>query len=261
MRSFLSFVGALALGAGFAGPLVAQDIEPASPVKSQSAQTVPAAVAEPILARLRASRPDLPYGKVELSPVPGLYQVKVQGGPLFYVGADGGFFLTGTLYGVQPGGFIDLTELTFLPKRRDAMASIKAEDMVTFSPKGEPKASIYVFTDIDCGYCRKLHNEVPAMNAMGIEVHYLGYPRAGINSPSHAKMVSVMCAEDPREAMTRMKGNPGLKLPTCENTSVAEQFTLGGELGVRGTPAIVLEDGTLLPGFVKAEELAKMLKI
>jgi len=256
MRSLFSFVGAVALSAAFSVSTLA---EGAAPV-AEKAQ-VPAPVAANILARLRSGRPELPYGKVELSPVPGLYQVQVESGPLLYVSADGSFFLTGTLYGVMPGGFVDMQDLALLPQRREAMASIAAKDMVTFAAEGETKASIYVFTDIDCGYCRKLHNEVPAMNAKGIEVNYLGYPRAGLNSPSHNKLVSVMCADDPRDALTRMKNNPGLKLPTCDNTSVAEQFILGGKLGVRGTPAIVLSDGSLLPGYLTAAALAKQLGI
>jgi thiol:disulfide interchange protein DsbC len=256
MRSLFSFVGTLALSAAFSVSVLAEQAAPAV----EQAQ-VPAPVAANILSRLRSGREGLSYGEVELSPMPGLYQVQVENGPLLYVSADGNYFLTGTLYGVVPGGFVDMQDLALLPKRRDAMASIAAKDMVTFAAKGETKASIYVFTDIDCGYCRKLHNEVPAMNAKGIEVNYLGYPRAGLNSLSHAKLVGVMCADDPRDALTKMKNNPGLKLPTCENNSVAEQFILGGKLGVRGTPAIVLTDGSLLPGYLTAADLAKQLGI
>lgn len=256
MRSLFTFMGALALSAAFSVSVAAEQGTPAA----EKVQ-VPAPVAANILSRLRSGRPELPYGEVEVSPMPGLYQVQVDNGPLLYVSPDGGFFLTGTLYGVMPGGFVDMQDLALLPKRREAMASIAAEDMVTFAAKGEKKASIYVFTDIDCGYCRKLHNEVPAMNDRGIEVNYLSYPRAGVNSASHAKLVSVMCADDPQDALTRMKNNPNLRLPTCENTSVAEQFVLGGKLGVRGTPAIVLTDGSLLPGYLTADALAKQLGI
>jgi len=246
----------MALTAAFSVSALAEESKP----DAEKAQ-VPAPVAANILSRLRSGRPELPYGDVEVSPMPGLYQVQVQNGPLLYVSPDGSFFLTGTLYGVMPGGFVDMQDLALLPQRREAMDSIAAKDMVTFAAKGEKKAAIYVFTDIDCGYCRKLHNEVPDMNARGIEVNYLGYPRAGVNSPSHAKLVSVMCADDPREALTRMKNNPGLKLPTCANTSVAEQFALGSKLGVRGTPAIILADGSLLPGYLTAADLAKQLGI
>ena len=116
--------------------------------------------------------------------------------------------------------------------------------MVIFPAVGETKGVVSVFTDVDCGYCRKLHQEVPKLNQMGIEVRYLAYPRAGVGSRSYQKIVSAWCAADPNKAMTQLKS--GMEIPdvSCENP-VAAQFDLGQQVGVTGTPAIVLEDGRL----------------
>jgi thiol:disulfide interchange protein DsbC len=133
--------------------------------------------------------------------------------------------------------------------------------MIVFSPKGQVKASVTVFTDVDCGYCQKLHEEVPALNAKGIEVRYLAYPRAGIGSPSYNKIVSAWCANDQQDALTKLKRRQPIPTNICAGNPVAAQFALGGKMGVRGTPALVLESGRLLPGYMPADRLAAELGV
>ncbi len=219
---------------------------------------VPAAVEKTIRSKLEQARPDFAYGKVESSPVPGFYQVKVQYGPLLYVSGDGNYVFSGNLYGLDSGKFVDLKELALKPKRQQMLGQLAASDLVVFPAKGQRKAYISVFTDVDCGYCQKLHREVPALNELGIEVRYLAYPRAGIGSRSHQKIAAAWCSEDRQDAMNRLKSRQSVDAPDCE-TPVAEHFQLGQELGVSGTPAIFLADGTLLPGYMPAEELASRL--
>ena len=122
------------------------------------------------------------------------------------------------------------------------------------------KTAITVFTDIDCGYCRKLHQEVPELNRLGIEVRYLAYPRAGLESESYDKIVSAWCADDQRLALTRAKTGKKIESRDCKNP-VAQHFALGGAVGVTGTPSIIFEDGRLLPGYLPAERLAQQLGI
>lgn len=224
-----------------------------------NAQAVAPEVSNTILSKLKAARPDFSYGIVRPSPIDSMYQVQVEGGPLLYVSAGGDFIVTGTLYGVMPGGFVDLKELAMKPERQAKLAQVADADKVIFPAKGDAKTYIDVFTDVDCGYCRKLHAEVPAMNAKGIEVRYLGYPRAGIGSSSHKKIAAAWCADDRQATMTRLKNGQRVNVDYCEDNPVAEHFRLGGELGVRGTPAIILADGTLLPGYLSADELAARL--
>ena len=116
-----------------------------------------------------------------------------------------------------------------------------------------------MFTDIDCGYCRKLHGEMDKYNAEGITVRYLMFPRAGIDSPSYKKAVTVWCNKDQQDAMTRAKAGENLPNASCDNP-VKEEYELGQLIGVRGTPAIIMEDGAMLPGYVPAARLVKALE-
>jgi thiol:disulfide interchange protein DsbC len=120
------------------------------------------------------------------------------------------------------------------------------------------KATISVFTDVDCGYCRKLHLEVPELNARGIEVRYLAFPRQGTTSPSFDKLVSAWCAADRNDAITRLKRGETIPRKSCANP-VERQYVLGHQMGVEGTPAIIFEDGSLHPGYAPAADLAKLL--
>ena len=141
--------------------------------------------------------------------------------------------------------------------RMDAINNLGEDSMIVFSPE-KVKHTITVFTDIDCGYCRKLHNEMAEYNKHGIEVRYMAYPRAGIDSDSYKKAVSVWCAEDRKAAMTRAKNGDSVTEKNCDNP-VAEQFKLGSMMGVRGTPALVLENGQIAPGYIPAARLAGIL--
>jgi len=137
---------------------------------------------------------------------------------------------------------------------------VALEDMAVFPATGERKAVIEVFTDVDCPYCRKLHQEVPKLNQMGVEVRYLAYPRAGVGSPGYDKLVTAWCSTDRRDAITRLKRGEQLPKKTCKNP-VAQEYELGHAVGLEGTPAIVLEDGRMLPGYMSATELSQVLGI
>jgi len=216
--------------------------------------------ADKLVAKLKALRPDIPIEKVSTSPVPGIYALELPGGTVFYGTADGRYLFAGDLYELADDDLVNLAEAGRTEKRRDLMAGVSKADMVIFPAVGETKGVVSVFTDVDCGYCRKLHQEVPKLNQMGIEVRYLAYPRAGVGSRSYQKIVSAWCAADPNKAMTQLKS--GMEIPdvSCENP-VAAQFDLGQQVGVTGTPAIVLEDGRLVPGYMPAAELAETVGI
>lgn len=213
-----------------------------------------------LISKLRALRPDIPIERVGPSPLPGIFTLELAGGTVFYGTADGRYLFAGDLYELQEDDLVNLAELGRIEKRHDLMAAVKTSDMVIFPATGNTKAVISVFTDVDCGYCRKLHLEVPRLNELGIEVRYLAYPRAGIGSLSYQKIVSAWCAADPNAALTALKAGAEIPDATCPNP-VASQFELGHEVGVTGTPSIVLEDGRLLPGYVPADELAGTLGI
>ena len=223
--------------------------EPSKPSKDAAAE---------LEKRFSQVRPDLSFTVLGEALVPGFYEVQIQGGPVLYVSHDGNYFFDGSLYQVTASQFVDVRDLALIKRRRDLFATRRTDDMIIFKPEGETKAIINVFTDVDCGYCRKLHKEVPELLAMGVEVRYLAYPRAGIDSDSFRKIATAWCAKSPQQALTDIKNGDNVPLNVCSGNPVAEHYRLGGELGVTGTPAIVLMDGTMIPGYQTAKAFAKM---
>lgn len=202
--------------------------------------------------------PSLKIDNITKSEMSGIYRVETDSSEILFTDETGSFFLTGELYTTVGGQLNNLSEIKKKQLRADKIAAVDAKEKIVFAPKGKTLAKIAVFTDIDCGYCRKLHKEVPRMNELGIEVSYLAYPRAGEGSDSYNKFVSAWCADDKLDAMTLAKNGRAIPSKQCENPVLA-QFELGRALGVTGTPAIVLEDGTLVPGYLTADKLAKGL--
>ncbi len=217
-----------------------------------------AQLGEKLVANLNALNPELEVASVSESGIDGVVLLELTGGGLLYGTSDGRHLIEGSLYRLGEGGIVNLTEQRRAVKRRELLAEIDAKDMVVFSPDEPPKASVAVFTDVDCGYCRKLHMEMDEINALGIEVRYLAFPRAGPGSRSYEKIVSAWCAKDAQQAMTELKMGRSIPDRSCPNP-VAAQLDLGQAMGVTGTPAIITETGALLPGYLPAAELAAAL--
>jgi len=133
-----------------------------------------------------------------------------------------------------------------------------ADEQISFSPE-KAEYNLLVFTDLDCGYCRKLHNQMEEYNEEGIAIHYLAFPRAGVGSESYDKFVSVWCADDQREALTLAKNGDDPEPQKCPNP-IADQYELGREVGVTGTPALVTADGTLIPCYMPPKQLRQRLE-
>ena len=205
---------------------------------------------------LKAIDPELPIEAIAESPMNGLYQVQLQGGRQLYASEDGQFLLQGYLFQVKDGKPVNLTEAAETQGVAKLMAAIPVSEMVVFAPK-QPKTHITVFTDTDCGYCQKLHSEVPELNRLGIEVRYLAFPRQGLGSEAAKELSNVWCAKDQQDAMNRAKSRQGVADAQCDSP-VAKQFALGQMIGVSGTPAIVLANGKIIPGYQPAPQLAKI---
>jgi len=210
---------------------------------------------EAITKSLSGIFPGITPDKIAPSPMEGVSEVLI-GPRLLYVSNDGKFLLQGSLIDLKTRA--DISEERRNDIRLDALNDLGDEKMIIF-PAKDQKHVITVFTDIDCGYCRKLHDEMDKYNAEGISVRYLMFPRAGIDSPSYQKAVTVWCSKDQQDAMTRAKSGENLPNASCDNP-VQEEYELGQLIGVRGTPAIVMEDGSMLPGYVPAARLAKVLE-
>lgn len=203
---------------------------------------------------LQALQPDLPIESIAESAMPGLYQIQLEGGRQLYASADGQFLLQGYLFQLRDGQAVNLTEQAESRAIARQIEALPASEMVVF-PAKDIKTHITVFTDTDCGYCQKLHSEVPELNRRGVEVRYVAFPRQGVGSHGYDTLVSVWCAKDRRAAMNQAKARQDVDAARCDNP-VARQYEMGQRMGVQGTPAIILENGQMIPGYQPAPQLA-----
>ena len=197
--------------------------------------------------------PDRLPDSVGPTPVAGLYEVTF-GTQVVYLFEDGQHLLSGDLIDLDAGA--NLTEDARKSGRKSVIDSLDEAGMVIFSPT-DTISTITVFTDTECGYCVRLHQEINQLLAAGVEVRYLGYPRAGVGSSSFDTLVSVWCSDDPQQAMTDAKAGRAIEPRSCK-TDIARQMEAAQGVGVRGTPTIVLQDGKTIPGYVPAGELIPM---
>ncbi|OAI16138.1 disulfide bond formation protein DsbC [Methylomonas lenta] len=198
--------------------------------------------------------PDINIESIKSAEIKGLYEV-VAGGNIFYVSEDGRYLLQGQMYDAVEKK--NITENKLADVRKLALEKVGENKMIVFKPKTS-KYMVSIFTDIDCGYCRKLHSEIDQYLAQGITVRYLFFPRAGKGSDSYTKAISVWCAADQQKALTAAKKGESLEAKTCDNP-IDEHMQLGEAFGMSGTPMIVTEKGNVLPGYVPAAQLAKVL--
>lgn len=205
-----------------------------------------------IAAKFPGSKPE----QVKPSPVKGIFQVDM-GGDTAYVSADGKFLFSGDLYDIDSR--TNLTEVARTGARSKALAKLDERDMIIFAPTAA-KHTITVFTDIECGYCRKLHSEIDQLTKLGIRVRYMAYPRAGPGTDDWKKMEQVWCSKDRKDAITKAKQGEPVKAANCGATPVGKQYELGEQLGVRGTPAIFTPGGEYIGGYLPPQEMVKQLE-
>jgi thiol:disulfide interchange protein DsbC len=191
------------------------------------------------------------------SPVAGIYQVAI-GSTVAYVTKDGRYVFQGDITDVASGA--NITEETRARARVAMLAAVEPATMIVFSPKdGKVKHTVTIFTDVDCGYCRQFHRDIDKVTALGIEVHYLSFPRTGPNTESWAKAEGVWCSKDRNTALTRAKLGGEVPQSKCGNTPVESHYSLGKRIGVRGTPAVFTETGDYIGGYLPPATLAKVL--
>lgn len=199
--------------------------------------------------------PSLKVTQIKPTVITGLYQVSA-GPVLLYMSADGRYIFDGDIYDIQANNQ-NMTEIERQTSRKSVFASILDKEVIWYKAKNQ-KHVVTVFTDIDCGYCRRFHRQVKDLNAQGVSVRYLAFPRSAAGTPSYEKMVSVWCSETPAAALTKAKEGEVIPVKQCDNP-VQKQFELGARMGVQGTPSLILEDGTLIPGYVPTDKLLEML--
>ena len=216
----------------------------ASPVISD--QSVPLSVVQAAASLVPELEPD----ELSSTAIPGLY-VAVFGAQVVYISSDGSYLLTGDLIELESGR--NLTEVVRSKARRDIIDALDESEMVVFRPN-KIRSTITIFTDISCPYCVKLHEEIRVLSDAGVKVRYLAYPRAGIPSQAHDLLVSVWCSANRQQALTDAKAGRTIDRKRCD-TPIHEHMAIAEQLGLRGTPTIILQDGTVIPGYMPANEL------
>lgn len=206
---------------------------------------------------LKQHLPQLTIDNITPSPVKGLYQVTADSA-IIYMSNDGRYAFSGDIIDLA-NGQDNVTESARKKARVASLKALKEEEMVIFSPKN-PEYTITVFTDIDCGYCRKLQADMESINAKGIAIRYLAFPRSGPNTPAFDKMVRIWCSSDKNKALLLANQDKSFDGKLCNKDTIMRQFELGMRMGVSGTPTLIFEDGTLVPGYMPPDKLLEAAK-
>lgn len=208
-----------------------------------------------IKSKLAERLPDIAITSLEESAIKGLYEL-ITDGAIYYVSADGDYIIDGDM--------IDLATRSNITSARKGsihlglINAMDEKDMLIYEPEQESNRSVTVFTDISCGYCRKLHAELDQLLEGGVRVRYLMFPRAGLGTPAAKDLESVWCAADPQEAMTDAKAGGSITAASCENP-IESHVALAEQVGLRGTPLIYLDNGEMVPGYRSADQLVQMI--
>lgn len=212
------------------------------------------AIEEKIRNSLHVLLPGLVPDEIRETPLDNIYELTF-GPRLAYITGDGRFLMQGKIIDLEQRA--EITEQRLSELKQSAVDKIGEDQMIVYGPK-DADHTVTVFTDIDCGFCRRLHSEMASYNDAGIRIRYLFYPRAGIGSESYEKAVSVWCADDRKVAMNAAKAGKEIEAKTCDNP-VKAHHALGQAMGIQGTPALMLEGGEMVPGYVPADKLRQAL--
>lgn len=198
---------------------------------------------------------DLKHMSVSNAPINGLYEVSVPPN-ILYVSMDLNYLVYADI--VEANSDVNLTELNRGKARKQMLDNMGEKSMIVYTPKKDKRYSVTVMTDLDCGYCQKLHTEISKYNDLGIEIRYVAFPRTGVMTPSYYKAVNVWCAKDRKKAYDEVSAGKPIAEGKCENP-VADQFNFGQQIGVQGTPTLILEDGSVLVGYYPPDKLLEKL--
>ena len=228
MKLGMNLICAVVASVWISGAVLADEASDIEKVRAELAKVMPAAGA----------------ADIQASPVEGVFQIELNNSFAFaYVSGD--YVLMGDLYNTKDQ--VNVGDQASNARMATLIQDVPLEDMIVFGPE-EPERYMTVFTDIDCGYCRKLHAEIDELTQAGIQVRYIAYPRAGLGSNSFNKYVSVWCNDDQQSSLTTAKAGGDVPDAECDNP-IARNYTAGRTVGIRGTPTIIFDDGTVTPGY------------
>lgn len=233
--------------------------QPAPPAKSAADKPAAPAVAagspeERVRNAIHKLNSQVEIDHISAAPIAG-FREAIVGGQTLYVSDDGRYLLQGNLYDMNAKE--NLSQRNLSKVRRQLLDTIPVADRIVFAPPS-PKYTVSVFTDVECGYCRKLHSQIEEYNRQGIAVQYLAFPRMGLGSPDFQKMVNVWCAADRKKALTDAKSERAVPVRNCKNP-VTMEYDIGQRVGLQGTPMIITDKGEVMPGYMPPEALRATL--
>ena len=206
---------------------------------------------------LMTLNPKIQIDYIGAAALPG-FREAIVGGQVVLISDDGRYLVQGSVLDMGTQKELTQSSPALSTYRQDLLKSIKTSDRIVFAPPNA-KYTVSVFTDIECGYCRKLHSEIAEYNRRGIAIEYLAFPRMGLGSKDHRDMISVWCATDRKQALTDAKGGKPIPERACKSTPVDMEYHVGQRLGISGTPAVFAADGTQLGGYLPADKMREAL--
>lgn len=239
--------------------------QPASEMITVSDAEISDEVAQGLVKILAPVSNQIPILTIRQSPMAGVYEVVLKNEQVLYVGESGHYFVVGDMFTLVDGELANVSEAAkniarsaSNQARSEKLSKVDSSTYITYPASDVELAVVTIFTDVDCPYCRKLHSEMKGYNDLGITIQYAAYPRAGVGSKAYNQMVSAWCSENPNTALDALKRMKQIPVVTCENP-VDMHMILGDSIGVTGTPAIFIEGGGLIPGYVPPAQLAAQL--
>ena len=202
---------------------------------------------------------ELNIESIKESQLPNFYEVKLSDGSFFYVEQGGQYLVLGDIFEISNEELVNLSREKNYSKAKKMLQKIDETSLIKFSPK-EIKYKIYVFTDVDCGFCRKFHNQISSYLDEGIQVNYLAFPRSGTESETYKKMSIAWCSANKQEVLTGLKEDKSFEQIDCEDNPIKTHFELAKSIEIQGTPTIISQSGFTIPGYIEAKELIKYLK-
>lgn len=221
-------------------------------------EPLPEAITQAITQQLTQVKPDVVITSITTSPISGLYKVTLENSnQVIFSDKTGGYFIAGDMYKIDENNLINLQKEERII---NLLSQIDLQDMIIYRTQGVVKNILYIFTDVDCPYCVKLHQEIPSLTQRGIEIRYLAYPRSGLYSPAFTKLAAAWCSADPHETLSKLQQGGYTNMDDdCDDRMIEEQYVIGNQIGVNGTPSIVLPNGKVISGYHSAEELIALL--
>lgn len=193
--------------------------------------------------------------EISKTPVPGLFEIRVNGTDILYSDAEGNFLIQGQI--IDTRAKRNLTEERTEKLLAIDFAALPVKDAFTIT-RGNGKRKIAIFEDPNCSYCRRFEAELQKID--NVTIHLFLYPILGNDSTEKSK--AIWCAKDRGKVWLdlMLRNAPVGSMPAgCDVGALARNVEFGRKYKITGTPTMVFADGSRVPGAINAQQVEKML--